>query len=60
MTKKMIKNPQDEIALYINAKKRKFTKKSELLLKGIFSYVLYLENNNVLEDSEYKCPYKGC
>ena len=56
----MIKNSQDEIALYINAKKRKFTKKSELLLKGIFSYVLYLENNNVLEDSEYKCPYKGC
>ena len=44
----MIKNPLDEIALYINMKKKKFTKDSENLLKSIFSYVLYLEKGEQL------------
>ena len=41
----MIKNPRDKIALYINKKKKKFTKDSENLLRSIFSYVLYLEKD---------------
>ena len=48
MTKKMIQNPQDCIPLYINKKKKKFTKDSENRLRSIFSYVLYLEKHEQL------------